>query len=73
MLYKTAFEESWAMLEEVRVPENTGLSHLTRNIQSARRLSEAGEALLNAKHFKELLSVSFIRSRVGCEMVNCRH
>jgi len=31
---------------------------LRQDIQSARRLSEAGQALLNAKHFKELLSVS---------------
>lgn len=27
-------------------------------LQSARKLSEAGNSLLNAKHFKELLSVS---------------
>ena len=33
---------------------------LTWKIQGARRLSEAGQALLNAKRFKELLSVSFI-------------
>lgn len=40
MLYRTAFEECWTMLDE-----------------GARRLSEAGQALLNAKHFKELLSL----------------
>ena len=28
-------------------------------MQSARKLSEAGKALLDAKHFKELLSVRF--------------
>jgi len=40
MLYETAFEETWTMLDE-----------------GARRLTEAGQALMNAKHFKELLSL----------------
>ena len=59
MLYKTAFEESWTMLDEVRVTQSTQTSW-PDNFQSARRLSEAGQALTNAKHFRELLSVSHV-------------
>lgn len=46
----------------LKVPNS---SLLILDIQSARRLSEAGQALLNAKHFKELLSVGFIRIVCG--------
>lgn len=48
-------------------------STLTRNIQSARRLSEAGQALLNAKHFKELLSVSFMWIVCGSRWLTVDH
>lgn len=40
MLYKSAFDETWSLLDD-----------------GARKLSEAGRALLEAKHFKELLSL----------------
>ena len=34
------------------------LGHSLVAVQSARKLSEAGKSLLDARHFKELLSVS---------------
>jgi len=46
-------------------PKCPVLLALHKVIQSARRLSEAGQALLNAKHFKELLSVSPISDVCG--------
>ena len=42
------------------------LGHSLVAVQSARKLSEAGKSLLDARHFKELLSVSPIFYVRGC-------
>lgn len=56
MLYKCAFEESWSLLDDVSHTQCLIPIFLTL-LQGARKLSEAGQSLLQAKHFKELLSV----------------
>jgi hypothetical protein len=57
MLYKCAFEETWALLDDVRINhERVDLATDSEN-QGAKKLAEAGQALLQAKNFKELLSV----------------
>jgi cytokinesis protein len=58
MLYKVAFDETWSLLDDVGHPASTFLDFFTESCQSAKKLFEAGKALLNTKHFKELLSVS---------------
>lgn len=60
MLYKSAFDETWSLLDDVcHCQVIPGLLILMLYwFQGARKLSEAGRALLEAKHFKELLSVS---------------
>jgi cytokinesis protein len=55
------------------LPKEPNSLILTRNIQSARRLSEAGQALLNAKHFKELLSVSLTNCMWGVRWLTLDH
>ena len=59
MLYRVSFDETWALLDEVRVFAFLCWRRFFILLQGARKLSEAGRDLLEAKHFKELLSVSF--------------
>jgi cytokinesis protein len=62
MLYKCAFEESWSLLDDVSRHSELDVLGFTITIQGARKLSDAGQSLLQAKHFKELLSVSILQS-----------
>lgn len=58
MLYKVNFDETWTLLDEVSYVSVVQYCILTLiRPQGARKLSEAGRDLLDAKHFKELLSV----------------
>lgn len=60
MLYKCKFEEQRLLLDEVK----SWLIFLPQlNLaypQGARKVSQASEALLHAKQFKEVLNVSFV-------------
>ena len=58
MLYRKKFEETWSLLDDVSSYEYFLSLVTNKAIQSARKLSEAGNSLLHAKHFKELFSVS---------------
>lgn len=66
MLYKCAFEESWSLLDDVGHPQRL-ITFFLLLFQGARKLSEAGQSLLQAKHFKELLSVSDL----GLCLISC--
>jgi cytokinesis protein len=58
MLYKLTFEETWGLMDEVLPSLVFTFNHKFILIsQGSKILSEAGRQLLNAKHFKELLSV----------------
>ena len=56
MLYKCTFDETISLLDDVS-PRAFELYCCWRLSQGARKLSEAGQSLLHAKSFKELLSV----------------
>lgn len=58
MLYKVVFDETWTLLDDVSRVFGKRYDQMLIMEQSARKLSEAGKSLLDAKHFKELLSVS---------------
>jgi cytokinesis protein len=57
MLYKVAFDETWALMDDVGFFFPIVLPQSNKKHQSAKKLFEAGKTLLDAKNFKELLSV----------------
>jgi cytokinesis protein len=61
MLFRTRFDESWKLLNDVRRRILKSSSSLIIS-QSTHKLSDASYALLHAKHFKELLSVGLSRT-----------
>jgi len=58
MLYKCGFRETWLLLDEVGFVFVIIVWSLKYWLQAAKKLADAGRALLDAKSFKELLSVS---------------
>jgi cytokinesis protein len=58
MLYKCGFSETWLLLDDVGFVFVIIVWSLIHWLQAAKKLADAGRALLDAKSFKELLSVS---------------
>jgi cytokinesis protein len=63
MLYRISFDEQWTLLDEVSHFQPTMWCIAKPPAQSARKLSEAGKALMSASHFKELLNVRILGCR----------